>query len=171
MKMRTLIILDIVFAAITAFIFAIYKGYSLAIFTAIFLGLLFGSITYVLYGPKPGYEHIRKIQLKAIEQFKERLAREGVIDETEDIARAKSIPLVKENDIHHLLLHIKDFAEIVSTAGRTYAIHRETLNNLLDKLPIKDEYISQLTEAERRILEILQVAGIICHRNGEWRKL
>lgn len=158
MRLRNFVIFDVLFSAIVALIFTMYKGFSFGLFVAVFAGLSLGSICYALYGRKSGYKRIREAQIRMMEQFKERLVEEGVIDETEDIARAKRIPWVKEKDI---LLMIKDFAEIVHVEGRTYAIHRETLNKLLSKFPLKDEEISQLTCAERRVLEIAQAAGIL----------
>lgn len=111
------------------------------------------------------------MQFKAIEQFKERLEKEGVIDETEDIARAKRLPWVGDEAINQQLALASDFAKIVRIEGRTYAIHRETLNKLYEKLPIKDEELHQLTEAERRILQMADKAGIIIREEpGVWRK-
>lgn len=122
--------MEVAFSAAIAAAFAVWKAYSLALFTAIFLGLFLGSLTFILYGPRRGYERIRKSQLRAFEEFKQRLATEGVIDETGDIAKAKRMPWVSDEDIHQQLLWVKDFAEIVNFKGRTYLIHRETLNNI-----------------------------------------
>ena len=92
MKSRTFVIFDVLFSAMVALIFTIYKGFSFGLFVAAFAGLSLGSIFYTLYGRKTGCKRVRNAQIRAMEQFKERLAKEGVIDETEDIARAKRIP-------------------------------------------------------------------------------
>lgn len=111
------------------------------------------------------------MQFKAMKQFKERLAKEGVIDETEDIARAKKIPWVNAETIDLQLSLVKDFAEIVNVGERTYAIHGETLNKLLHRLPIKKKEIVKLSEAERRILNVIIAADIVSQEeNGILRK-
>lgn len=172
MKIRTLIALDIVSAAVVALILAVYTGYEFVLLAAAFIGLSLGSILYTLYGRKTGYERIKEMQFKAIEQFRERLEKEGVVDETQDITKAKRFPWVKEENIQQHLSLVKDFAEIVNVGERTYAIHRETLTKLLNKIPMKAEETYQLTEVERRILDIACAAGIITHEEtGEWRKL
>jgi hypothetical protein len=173
MRLRTLIMLDFVSTGIAAFIFAIYRGYSFALIT-LFLGGCLGSIMSTLSRPKHGYERIREAELKRFELFKERLAREGVVDETEDIARAKRfLWFTNKEKIHQFMLsRVKDFGEIISDAGRTYVIYRETLDSLLGKLPMKDGDLSKLTEAERRVFNLLQAtSSVVCDEKGEWQKI
>jgi len=101
------------------------------------------------------------MKFKAIKQFKKRLAEEGVIDETEDIARAKRLPWVTDETVDLELSLVKDFVEIVNVGERTYAIHRDTLEKLLNKLPINQKEVPKLSDAEQRVLDIILAAGMV----------
>ena len=171
MELRKLLIILIIFSTLVAFTFTVYKGYGFCSFVILLLVIVAGSTLPFLYWWKHGHERIRQMQFKAMKQVKERLAKEGVIDETEDIARAKKIPWVNAETIDLQLSLVKDFAEIVNVDERTYAIHRETLNKLLHRLPIKKKEIVKLSEAERRILNVIIAAGIVSQEeNGILRK-
>jgi len=161
MKIRTLLIIHIIFLTLVAFTFTFYKGYDFGSFLILFLIVVAGSTLPFLYWWKCGHERIQQMKFKAMEQFKERLAKEGVIDETEDIARAKRLPWVKDETVALQLSLVKDFAEVVNVGERTYAIHGDTLKKLLNKLPINKKEVSKLSDTEQRILDIILIAGIV----------
>ena len=92
-------------------------------------------------------------------KFKERLASEGAIDETGDIARAGRIVWwISEQKSSEMLSHqVRDFGEVKRNSGKTYVIDRQTLSTLSAKLPIKDEELDKLSSAERRIFDVLRI--------------
>ncbi len=171
MKIKTQIILNITAAVIAAFIIAVYEGYDSVVFIGAFSGFCLVFMITGYFNRKYGLKRVQKMQAKAFEQLEEKLTNEGVIDETEDIARTKRLRFVKKEMVDTYLSAVNEFAEIVNVNGKTYAIHRESLARLLGKLPLKEEETRQLTESERRILSVALSAKLIVQDDtGEWRK-
>lgn len=161
MERRQLLIIHIIFSILLAFMFIKDMILDFGLFMILFLIILAGSTLPFLYWWKHGHERIQQMKFKAIKQFKKRLAEEGVIDETEDIARAKKLPWVTDETIDLELSLVKDFVEIVNIGERTYAIHRDTLEKLLNKLPINQKEVPKLSDAEQRVLDIILAAGMV----------
>jgi hypothetical protein len=167
MNTKTLIIIDLIAAAIVATIFSAMREYGLALAFSIFTALAFGSIGYILSSGRTRQQRIEEAQFRSLKQFMERLSNEGVIDVTQDIKKAKRFPWVDEENINQLFKLIEDDAEIVEINQRTYAINRKMLTRIRRKLPIKTNEIEQLTETERRILDIAQHINTISNKEEE----
>jgi len=161
MKKRTVALLHIACTAVVAYIVFYFRGYGLAFIVAAFMVLCLASTYPFFHWRKKGHERIMKFQLEAIKKFKAKLAKEGVVDETDDILKAKRLLGVSDQSIQSQLSIVEDFAEIVKVGERTYAVHQETLTELLDKLPMQDKEINQLVKVERRILDVVLAAGIV----------
>jgi len=171
-RITTYIALDLIAASIVGAVFAIYRGYEVAIGLSVFVALAIGLIIYTMSSSKTRSERAQEAQVNSIEQFKRRLVKEGALDETNEIAAAKRFPWVKEDTIEQMATLIGDFAQVVRVEEKTYAIHRETLQKLVKKLPLKDEQLHKLTKAERQILEIARSANMIVREEtGAWRSL
>jgi c-di-AMP phosphodiesterase-like protein len=172
LRLRYLILLDIVATFIAALLVGFFKGYNASI-VALFLGLLSAIVITRIFGPNHGYKRLKQNQLERLSKFKEKLATEGVIDETVDIARAGRIAWWwSEQKRSELLSHqVTDFGEVMRTSGKTYVIDRQTLSTLSAKLPIKDQELNKLTQAERRIFDVLRITGDISLGEKEFRFL
>jgi hypothetical protein len=162
LRFRNLILVDILATFIAALGVALYKGYSTALIP-LFLGFLSGIIITMLFGPNRGYKHLQQAQLERFSKFRERVATEGVVDETADIARARRIAWWRSEQKYGAIVssEVKDFAEVFRRSGKIYVIYRQTLNSLLAKLPIEDEDLNKLTPSEHRVFDALRITGNI----------
>lgn len=170
--LKNLIIIDIVATLIAAFLVGLSKGFNIALLT-LFSGFLVAMVLTRFFLPSRGYKRLQERQLERMAKFKERLATEGVIDETRDIAKAGRIVwfLSEQKRSEMLASQVKEFAEIKRSLGRTYAIDRETLNTLLAKLPIKNQDLNKITQPEQRIFDVLHNSGeIALGENKDWIK-
>lgn len=133
--------------------------------------LVAGSTFSLLYWVEARTRKVREMKFNAIKSFKERLAKKGVVDETEDIARANRLTWVNDETISLQPSLVKGFAEIVNVGERTYVIHTDTLKKLLNKLPINKKGVSKLSDKEQQILDIILAAGIVSQeKNGVFKK-
>jgi hypothetical protein len=166
MQLKALIIADLLAAGTVGVIFAAIKEYSLAIFLSTFTALALGATLAQISKRKAILLWFEDEKVKSLELFREKLAKEGVIELTQSIARGKRFP-GGSNKINELLTLIEDDAKVVTVNGRIYAIHRAALTEILGMLPINDEEIAQLTETQRRILDIARSANVILHKDGK----
>jgi hypothetical protein len=158
LQLKNLILLDIAATIVAALLVGFFKGYNASLF-ALFLGFLSAMVITRIFGPNRGYKRLQERQLERMSKFKERLASEGAIDETGDIARAGRIVWwISEQKSSEMLSHqVRDFGEVKRNSGKTYVIDRQTLSTLSAKLPIKDEELDKLSSAERRIFDVLRI--------------
>jgi hypothetical protein len=164
---RNLVIVNLLAAGVVAAVFTAMKGYSLGVFFATFIGSALGLMLFAITRGKNISQRFEDQKLKSLKLFKEKLAKEGAIELTQSIARGKRFPGAG-NTINELLRLIEDDAKVVTVDGRTYAIHRAALAEILGMLPMNDEETDKLTELQRRILETAISANILSHENGKW---
>jgi hypothetical protein len=172
LRLRNLILIDIVATFVAVLLVGFFKGYNASLI-ALFLGFLSAVLIARIFGPNRGYERLKQNQLERLSKFKERLANEGVVDETADIARARRIAWwwSEKKRSEMLSAMVRDFAEVIRNSGRTYVIDRQTLGTLSAKLPITDQELNKLTPAERRIFDVLRITGAISLEEKEFRFL
>jgi hypothetical protein len=172
LRLRNLILVDILATFIAALMVGFFKGYNASLI-ALFLGFLSAVVITRIFGPNRGYKRLKQNQLERLSKFKERLATEGVVDETSDIARARRIAWWWSEQKHSELLsaQVRDFGEVIRNSGKTYVIDRQSLSTLFAKLPIKDQELDKLTSAERRIFDVLRITGAISLGEKEVRFL
>jgi len=166
MQLKALIIVDLLVAGTVGVIFAAIKEYSLAIFLSTFTALALGAMLAKILRREAILQWFEDEEFKSLESFREKLAKEGVIELTQSIARGKRFP-GGTNKINELLTLIDDDAKVVTVNGQIYAIHRAALTEILNMLPINDEEIAKLTETQRRILDIASSANVILHKEGQ----
>jgi uncharacterized protein (UPF0216 family) len=166
MQLKALIMVDLLVAGTVGVIFAVIKEYSLAVFLSTFTALALGATLAKISRGKAILQWFEDEESKSLESFREKLAKEGVIELTQSIARGKRFPR-GTNKINELLTLIDDDAKVVTVDGQIYAIHRATLTEILNMLPINDEEIAKLTETQRRILDVASSANVILHKDGQ----
>lgn len=166
--LRNLIIMDIVATLIATLLVGLSKGFNIALLT-LFLGFLVAMALTRFFLPSRGYKRLQERQLERMSKFKERLATEGVIDETRDIAKAGRIVwfLSDQKRSEMLANQVKDFAEVKRSSGKTYAIDRQTLDTLLAKLPVKNQDINELTPSQQKVLTVLLNTGNVTFEEKE----
>ena len=157
-RLRNFLLLDFVATLIAALLVGLSKGYNDSLLV-LFLGFLSAMAVTRILGPNRGYKQLQERQLERMSKFRERLASEGVIDETRDIARAGRIAWwMSVQKRSKMLSHqVTDFGEVIRNSGKTYVIDRQTLSTLSAKLPIKDQELDKLSSAERRIFDVLRI--------------
>ncbi|MEM3458796.1 MAG: hypothetical protein QXN36_04125 [Candidatus Bathyarchaeia archaeon] len=90
MQLKTLIAVDLLAAGTVGVIFAMIKEYSLAIFLSTFTALALGATLAKISRRKTILQWFEDEECKSLELFREKLAKEGVIELTQSIAKGKN---------------------------------------------------------------------------------
>ncbi len=170
-RLRNFLLLDLVATLIAAFLVGLSKGFNDSLLV-LFLGFLSAMVITRIFGPNRGYKKLQERQRERMSKFRERLASDGVIDETRDIAKAGRIVwwMSEQRRAEMLSNQVRDFAEVKRGSGKTYAIDRQTFASLKTKLPIKNQDLDKLTPYEIRLFEVLRTTGdIVLTEKGDWQ--